>query len=163
MHLRDKPTPAAPPPRHQPKHLILKTNRPHILRPTGQHQSGRKLLNGLHNLDSSTQGPAQRQPKATQLELNPDHLLTLKPWPKGQASNLTHTSRSLLKHSLGMENGRHHLTLSLCCAPEHQYFPKERRLHVPGAPIFPAATQDMILDRLALKAGGACIPDHMQL
>ena len=61
-----------------------------------------------------------------------------------------------------MENGRHHLTLSLCCAPEHQYLPKGR-LHVPGALIFAAAAQDMLLDRLALEARGACIPDHMQL
>lgn len=47
------------------------------------------------------------------------HLLIVKPFPKGQAGNLTHTFRDLLEYPLGMETGRRHLgTLPLPCSRE---------------------------------------------
>lgn len=45
------------------------------------------------------------------LKVKEAHLLILEPWPEGQASNLTHTSKSLLKHS----RDRGWQVPSLCC------------------------------------------------
>ena len=44
--------------------------------------------------------------KSSRFKVKKAHLLILKCWPVGQASNLTHTLGSLLEPSLGMETGR---------------------------------------------------------
>ena len=55
------------------------------------------------------QGPAQRQAVVQRLKVKEAHLLILKHWTEEQAYNLTQTLMSLLKHSLGIETGGHHL------------------------------------------------------
>lgn len=64
------------------------------------------------------------------------YLFILKAQPEGQASNLTHKSRSLLECSLGMATGRCPLhTLPLPCS-RGPISPRREILHISGAPIF---------------------------
>ena len=85
------------------------------------------------------------------------HLLILKHQPEGQASNLTHTSGSLLEYSPGTETGGCHLcTLPLPCS-RAPVSPGRELLHASAAQIFVAAAKGMHLNRLALEARGVCV------
>ena len=82
------------------------------------------------------------------------HLLILKPLPKGQAANLTHTFRDLLEYPLGMKTGRCHLgTLPLPCSRE-PVAPEGNPLHVSDGPFFVASAQGMPLHWLASGVQG---------
>lgn len=70
---------------------------------------------GLHMWTHPLWGPAQRQAIVQRLKVKEAHLFILKHWPEEQASNLTQTLKSLLKYTLRVETGGHHL----CYASEH--------------------------------------------
>lgn len=77
-----------------------------------------------------------------------------------QTSDLTHTFRSLLEHSLEVGNGRYHLcTFTLTHFRTPGSLGREF-LHASCALIFMAATNRMSLDCLALEARDACVWSH---
>ena len=122
MHLRDEP----------PKHLTLKINRVQVPRPTNYSN----LINSSSRVHMLRFTHPRAQFKGGQLhpDLNSKvaHLLIEKCWPEGQPSNLTHTSRSLLEHSLGMKTSRYHLhALPLLCS-RAPVFPGRELLYSSG-------------------------------
>lgn len=121
-------------------------------------------------MDSPAPGPsteaAIEMPRFSVKEAN---FLTLKPRPKGQASNLTHLGACWA--TVKGQTSRHHvytLPLRLTPATGHQFptlplpyrapvFLRGKLLHKAGAPVFVAATHRMPLDCLALEASRACV------
>lgn len=81
-------------------------------------------------------------------------LLMLKHWPERQASNLMHTSRSLLKYSLGTETGG-----CSSCSP----FAVLQDTSISQRDVSCAGAQGLPLDHLALEASGTCVPSPTRL
>lgn len=78
--------------RWAPKTSNFENQRGSCLRPTIQQPSKKCLLKGPLIRTDSPQGPVQSQRITSRLKIKEAHLLIWKTWPKGQASNLTHTS-----------------------------------------------------------------------
>lgn len=91
------------------------------------------------------------------------HQLVLKQQLKELASNLTHTPRSLLEYSLGMDPGRCHLHAFPLPCSRVSVSPRWGLLHTFGALLFVAVAQRMPLDSLTLVTKGACDPGLMTL
>lgn len=80
--------------------------------------------------------------------------------PEKQASNLTHTSGSLLEHSSGTETGGCYLcSLPLPCS-KAPASPRREILHMSGAQIFGATAKGMHLNFLALETRGFVFLSH---
>lgn len=95
-------------------HLTLKTNRAHVSEIHKAVGVWETVLKGP--LVLPVPRPSSGAADCPGLKVKQAHLLILKCWSEEQASNLTHTSRSVLEHSPGTENdGRHlHSLPSLC-------------------------------------------------
>lgn len=89
------------------------------------------------------------------------HLLILGYHPVGQASNLTHKSRSLLKHSLRMVTGSYHICAHPLLSSRVPVSPGRELSHTSGALIFAAASQGMFLNCLFLETKEVCVPGSM--
>lgn len=107
------------------------------------------------------QDPTHRQLVTPRLKVKGTHLLILRHHLVGQASNLTHKSRSLLKHSLRMETGSYHLCAHPLLSSRVPVSPGRELSHTSGALIFVAASQGMFLNCLVLETREACVPGSM--
>ena len=96
----------------------------------------------------SPKDPAQREQIAPRLEVKEANLLILKFQLQGQASNLTHTSKSLTQHTPGMKTATVHLgTLPLFCSSS-PVSPKNESIYLFGALVFATAAQRTLPDHL---------------